>query len=259
MAARRIFSEASYRATLCRIVLHCIEEYSSLSLVSAQRLVNNRFSLPSDRHTQTHRDTPNTQVCRNVRALLQTDPVIRDRLFQLMYSLPLGPPSLDGPLPSRPNDPRTPPDTEAFLREQALQRFSPSLVRCVHAGGPVAAVRDGYMVTLGHKATAVSPGTPSAAGDKHAHAQGHHSHPTGWVVWALPLWHEVRRATVTKRDESKPVRGDPLDPRDVPLPPRPSGACKDQSMWMWEFELGKEIAAVAIQPEDNLIAVAVAP
>lgn len=159
-----------------------------------------------------------------------------------MYSLPPPPRSLDGPLPSRPNDPRTPHDTEAFLREQALQRFSPALVRCVHAMGPIVAVRDGYMVTLSHKAQ---------GGDK--------QHATGWAVWALPLWHEVRRSCVTKRDEAKSVRADPIDLADVPLPPRPSGATKDQRMWMWEFDLGKDVVAVAIQPEDNLIAVAVAP
>lgn len=83
--------------------------------------------------------------------------------------------------------------------------------------------------------------------------------PTGWVVWALPLWHEAQRTGVIARDKSKSLRSDPIDIRDVPMPPRPSGAVKEQAMWMWEFDLGKEVVAMAIQPEDNLLAVAVVP
>jgi hypothetical protein len=82
--------------------------------------------------------------------------------------------------------------------------------------------------------------------------------PTGWTVWALPPWFEVQQTVLSSSSGSSKTKAS-VPVKDVCMPPRPAGASNDQNVWMWDYSIGQDVAAVAIQPDENLVAVAVQP
>jgi hypothetical protein len=177
-------------------------------------------------------------VCRNVYQLFTGDIELYYRYFHAFYNIPVPPPSLDH-TGTRPDDLPSAPAVqymEAVWTEESLQMVGSMLVRCVHTQGEVTAIRDGYMVTLGH-------------------VEGR---PTAWTVWYLPQWAEVTSSYKVNRNRTLDARQDVLMVKDLKMSTRPMDATENQRLWTWEFELGATIAAAAIHPEDNLLVVEVA-